>query len=72
METCSNMKFNTKLFDTEALVQYNPVAEFPVIFVQVKKATLQVSAQTVFAPKGRSQRHSKIAEAQNLEKIVLI
>ncbi len=24
METCSNMKFNTKLLDLEALVQYNP------------------------------------------------
>ncbi len=24
METCSNMKFNTKLFDLETLVQYNP------------------------------------------------
>ncbi len=24
METCSNVKFNTKLFDPEVLVQYNP------------------------------------------------
>ncbi len=33
---------------------------------------LQVLVQTILAPKGRCQRHSKIVGAQNLEKSVLI
>ncbi len=41
-------------------------------FVHVQKVILQVIVQTILAPKGRHQRHSKFAAVQNLQKIVSI
>ncbi len=33
METCSNMKFNTKLLDTEAFVEYNPDVSYQLAYL---------------------------------------
>ncbi len=55
------------------------VSGFPVCFshkipgyVQVKNVIFPVIVQTILAPKGRHQRHSKLAVVQNMENIVSI
>ncbi len=48
------------------------IPDYLKVLPRSKKNILHVTVQTILAPKGRHQRHSKIAGVQNMKKIVYL